>query len=68
MALNHAHLPIPPLALVYALNLRKAVCSGRSGSIGAVQVATDTANGVYGDWKQLSALGARRDDSSADAA
>src|SRR5215213_11808092 len=49
MALNHARLPVPPLALVlaraYALNLRTAVLSGCSGSIIAAQVATDTANG-----------------------
>src|SRR5829696_6979690 len=54
MALNHARLPVPPLALAYALNLRKAILSGYSGSIGAVEVATDPTNGVSGDWKQLS--------------
>lgn len=54
MALNHARLPVPPLALAYALNLRKAVLSGCSGSIAAAQVAPDAANGVSGYWKQLS--------------
>src|SRR5918998_599250 len=41
MALNHARLPVPPLALAYALNLRKTVLSGCSGSIAAVQIAVD---------------------------
>jgi hypothetical protein len=53
MALNHARLPVPPLTLAYALNLRKAVLSGCSGSIAAVQIASDAANCVSGDWKQL---------------
>jgi hypothetical protein len=37
-----------------ALNLRKAVLYGCSGSIAAVQVATDATIGVPGYWKQLS--------------
>jgi hypothetical protein len=58
MALNHARLPVPPLALVppcaYALNLRKRVLSSCSGSIAAVQVAADAANAGSGYSKQLS--------------
>jgi hypothetical protein len=54
MALNHARLPVPPLALAYALNLRKAVLPGCSGSIAAAEIATDTANDLSGYWKQLS--------------
>jgi hypothetical protein len=53
MALNHARLPVPPLALDYTLNLRKTVLPGCSGSIAAAQVASDAANCVSGDWKQL---------------
>jgi hypothetical protein len=54
MALNHARLPVPPLALVYTLNLRKRVLSGCSESIAAAQVATDAANRGSGYSKQLS--------------
>src|SRR5829696_6915765 len=54
MALNHARLPVPPLALVYALNLRKAALSGCSESFAAAEVAPDAANHVSGYRKQLS--------------
>jgi hypothetical protein len=40
--------------LFYALNLRNAVLSGCSRSIPAAEVATDSANGACGHWKQLS--------------
>jgi hypothetical protein len=45
----------PPRPLrALALNLQKAVPSGCSGSIAAVQVAADAANGESGHWNQLS--------------